>query len=201
MPGPGWVGWSREVSCNFNGLKMLLPLAWMLLVPWGMDLKPACADSRCRGYSLIELVTVVAILAIVAALAYPALAGLRRGQELEAAAVGVARQLRAAQWRAAVTGDRARVAARQEAGGAWRFRVERERGAAWVPDGEEQALPSGAIVAIAGPAEKVFNPDGTCSLGSITVRGAGDAVYRCTLAPATGRVRFYRGDRESGRGL
>jgi hypothetical protein len=70
-----------------------------------------------------------------------------------------------------------------------------------VPDGEEQAIPLGAVVAIAGEPEKVFNPDGTCSFGSITLRGAGGAVYRCTLAPATGRVRFYRGDREAGRGL
>jgi hypothetical protein len=59
---------------------------------------------------------------------------------------------------------------------------------------------SGAVVAIAGPADKVFNPDGTCSLGSYTVRGPG-GVYRITLMPATGRVRLYRGEHEAGRGL
>lgn len=158
---------------------------------------PRGADA---GYTLVELVMVLTILAIASALAAPQLAGLRRGQELESAAVGLARHLRTAQWRAVVSGDRARVSARQEAG-SWRFRIERERGGAWVPEGETQVLPPGAIVAIAGPQAKVFNPDGTCSLGSITVRGAAGAVYRCTLAPATGRVRFYRGDRESGRGL
>jgi general secretion pathway protein H len=151
------------------------------------------------GYTLIELMTVLAILAAVAALAAPSLAALGRGQELEAAAVGVARLLRTAQSRALVTGDRVRVAARRDARGSWVFPIERERGGAWLPDGASQALPPGTVVAVAGPAEKVFNPDGTCSLGSITVRSAG-AVYRCTLAPATGRVRFYRGDREAGRG-
>lgn len=186
---------------QFNRLKTRSSVAWMLLVPGGMKVVPAGADTPRRGYTLVELVTVLAILATVAALSYPSLAGLLRGQEVEAAAIGVARQLRLAQWRAVVTGDRARVAARQEGGGIWRFLIERERGTAWVPDGEEQTLPAGTVVAIAGPAAKVFNPDGTCSLGSITVRGPGGAVYRCTLAPATGRVRFYRGDREAGRGL
>ena len=153
------------------------------------------------GYTLLELVTVVAIVAVASALSYPAIAGLRRGQELEVAAVGLTQRLRLAQWRAVATGGRVRVAPRQSADGTWRFRLERELGAAWVPDREEQAIPRGTVVAITGAAEKVFNPDGTCSLGSVTLRGPGGEVYRCTLAPATGRVRFYRGDREAGRGL
>jgi type II secretion system protein H len=153
------------------------------------------------GYTLLELVTVVAIVAIAAALAYPALAGLRRRQDLESAAVGLTQKLRLAHWRAASTGGRMRVAPRRTADGLWRFRVEREERAAWLPDGDEQSMPRGTVVAIAGEAEKVFNPDGTCSFGSITLRGPGGEVYRCTLAPATGRVRFYRGEREAGRGL
>lgn len=159
----------------------------------------AGAVGRDRGYTLVELLTVLTILATVVALSCPALAELLRGQQLEAAAVGIARQLRLAQWRAAVTGSRARVACGRE-DGVWHFSLQREQGGVWVPDGEELALPPGAVVAIAGPEHKVFNPDGTCSMGSITVRGGEAAVYRCTLAPATGRVRFYRGDRESGRG-
>jgi prepilin-type N-terminal cleavage/methylation domain-containing protein len=153
------------------------------------------------GYSLLELVTVVAIVAIAAALAYPALAGLRRGPDLESAAVGLTQKLRLAQWRAAATGGRMRVASRRTPDGLWRFRVEREDRVAWLPDGEEQSMPRGTVVAIAGDAEKVFNPDGTSSFGSITLRGPGGEVYRCTLAPATGRARLYRGEREAGRGL
>jgi Tfp pilus assembly protein FimT len=156
---------------------------------------------RDGGHTMLELVTVVAIVAAASALAYPALAGLRRGQELESAAVGLTQHLRLAHWRAVVTGARVRVAPRQLADGRWRFRVEREQGAAWVPDGDEQPIPLNTVVAIAGSAEKVFNPDGTCSLGSITLRGERGEVYRCTLSPATGRVRFYRGGREAGRGL
>lgn len=152
------------------------------------------------GYTLVESIAVVAIVAVASALAYPALADLGRAQGLESAAFGLTRTLRLAAWRAAATGGRVRVASRQQADGAWRFLVERELGTAWVFDGEEQRIPRGTIVAVAGSADKVFNPDGTCSLGSITLRGAGGEVYRCTLAPATGRVRLYRGDREVGRG-
>ena len=153
------------------------------------------------GHTLLELVTVSAIIAIASALAYPSLADLRRGQELEAAATGTAQCLRLANWRAVVSGRRVRVAPRLGTDGAWRLSVEREVGASWVPDGEDRRVPRGTLLAVAGPAEKVFNPDGTCSIGSITLRGAGDAVYRCTLTPATGRVRLYRGAREVGRGL
>ena len=153
------------------------------------------------GYTLLELVTVVAIVAVAAAMAYPALAGMRRGQELESAAVGLTQKLRLAHWRAVVTGSRVRVAPAHAADGTWRFRAERELGTAWVPDGDDQVIPRGTVVAIAGSGEKVFNPDGTCSLGSITLRGSQGEVYRSTLAPATGRVRFYRGEREAGRGL
>ena len=162
----------------------------------------ACGGRRRDGgYTFLELLTVVAIVAVASALAYPSFAGLRGGQELESAAVGLTQKLRLARWRAVVTGVRVRVAPGQTADGMWRFRVEREQGAAWVPDGEEQPIPRGTVVAVAGAAEKIFNPDGTCSLGSITLRGAGGGIYRCTLAPATGRVRFYRGDREAGRDL
>lgn len=153
------------------------------------------------GYTLLELLMVVAVTVIAAALAYPSLTGLRGRQGLEAAAVGLAQELRLAQWRAAATGARVRVAPRRGADGAWRFRMEREERSAWVPDGEDRPVPRGAVVAIAGETNKVFNPDGTCSFGSITLRGAAGEVYRCTLSPATGRVRFYRGDREVGRGL
>jgi hypothetical protein len=92
------------------------------------------------------------------------------------------------------------VAPRRGPGGTWLLGTERQDGGSWVTEGEDRRIAAGVVLAVAGPAEKVFNPDGTCSFGSITLRGAGGAVYRCTLAPATGRVRLYRGDREAGHG-
>ena len=94
-----------------------------------------------------------------------------------------------------------RVASRQGPDSVWRFTTQSEQGAAWVAVGDEVRVPLGTVVAVAGVADKVFNPDGTCSMGSVTLRGAAGALYRCTLAAATGRVRLYRGDRETGRGL
>jgi len=152
------------------------------------------------GHTLIELATVIMIVAVASALAYPSLAGMRERQQLEGAAIGMAQSLRLAHWRAIVSGRRVRVAPRRAPDGAWTLGTEREDGGSWVTEGEERRIPAGTVLAVAGPMEKVFNPDGTCSIGSITLRGEGGAVYRCTLAPATGRVRFYRGGREAGRG-
>jgi type II secretion system protein H len=152
------------------------------------------------GHTLLEVVMVVAIVAVASALAYPSLAGMRRGQQLEAAAVGTAQCLRLARWRAIVAGQRVQVTLRRSPDGAWALVTARETAGSLVAEGEDRRIPSGVIVAVAGPAVKVFNPDGTCSMGSITLRGDGEAVYRCTLIPATGRVRLYRGGREMGRG-
>ena len=160
--------------------------------------------ARCHGdagHTLFELVAVLAVFATASALAYPALSALRQGQDLESAAAGLAQCLRLAHWRAVVSGKRIRVAPLLRPEGGWHLRLEREEGAVWVHDGEDRAVPRGVVLSAAGPVEKVFNPDGTCSLGSITLRGSGGQVYRCTLAPATGRVRLYRGDREVGRGF
>jgi prepilin-type N-terminal cleavage/methylation domain-containing protein len=153
------------------------------------------------GHTLIELATVVAIVSVAVALAYPSLAGVRRGQRLEEAAVGAAQCLRLAHWRAIASGRRVRVSPRRAPDGAWVLGTEREAAGSWFPEGDDRRIAPGVVLAVAGPAEKVFNPDGTCSFGSITLRGEAGAVYRCTLAPATGRVRLYRGDREAGRGL
>jgi len=158
-------------------------------------------NRREEGYTLLEIIAVLAVFATAAALASPALSGLRQGQDLEGAARGLAQCLRLAHWRAVVSGKRVRVAPIPGPEGGWLLRVEREEGTAWVPDGEDRVVPRGVVLSVAGPAEKVFNPDGTCSFGSVTLRGPGGQAYRCTLAPATGRVRLYRGDREAGRGL
>jgi len=165
-----------------------------------MTIELPCQSCRESGHTLIELVTVIGIVALATALAYPSLAGMRRGQDLEAAAVGMAQCLRLAAWRSIAAGQRVQVALRRSQDGSWLLGTAREAGGGWIAEGEDRRIPAGVVVAVAGPEEKVFNPDGTCSIGSITLRGEGGAVYRCTLTPATGRVRLYRGGREAGRG-
>jgi prepilin-type N-terminal cleavage/methylation domain-containing protein len=148
------------------------------------------------GHTLIELVTVLALIAIASALAYPSLGSLRGAQELEGAAVGLLYDLRSARWRAVVSGRRVRCVPGRDAQGVSRYRVEREEGGGWSAEGGERLLPRGAALSAAGPLAKVFNPDGTCTSGSLALRGANGALYRYTFAPATGRVRFYRGYQE-----
>jgi prepilin-type N-terminal cleavage/methylation domain-containing protein len=193
----------RAGQCNYLILKFIsikTEYGTDAATPHGMMTTTGGRERRGAGYTLVELVVVLAVVSVASALAYPSLAGLQQGQELEKAAVGMAQCLRLSHWRSVVSGKRVRVLPRQDPDGGLRLHIEREEGAVWVADGDGPAIPRGVILAAAGPAEKVFNPDGTCSLGSFTMRGAG-GVYRCTLAPATGRVRLYRGDREVGRGL
>lgn len=151
------------------------------------------------GHTLLELVTVISLIAVAAALSYPAVAGMRRGQELERGAIDLVHTLRQAHWIAVTTGRRVRLVTRRDENARWRFGLEREVPGGWVCDGGERVLPGGALLGVAGPPVKVFNPDGTCSFGSLSLRGLGEGDYRIALAPATGRVRFYRGDREAGR--
>ena len=168
--------------------------------PGGMRRRAIVPMAGASGYTLVELIVVCALVATAAALAYPSVAAMTRGQQLERSAVELLYDLRFAHARAVVEGSRVRVAAFPGGDGSWRWRVEREAAGAWVAEGEARAVPHGALLSAAGGAAKVFNPDGTCSSGSLTLRGPRGELYRYTLAPATGRVRFYRGDAEAARG-
>lgn len=157
------------------------------------------AGAKQGGYTLFELLTVCAILATALALAYPSVAAAVRGQELERAAVGLLYDLRFAHARAVVDGRRVRVTVGPGGDGRWRWLIEREAAGAWAAEGEARAVPRGAVLSAAGAPAKVFNPDGTSSSGSLTLSGPRGELYRYTLTPATGRIRFYRGDREAAR--
>ncbi len=154
-----------------------------------------------RGYSLVELLAALAVAAIAAALALPSVASLSGGQSVERAAHALLMDLRLAQWRAVVSGRRVRLVPGPGADGGWGYRVEREaEPSTWSPEGEPVKLPRGVALQAAGSPAKVFNPDGTCSAGSLSLAGPAGRRYRYTLSPATGRIRFYRGDQEAARG-
>ena len=150
------------------------------------------------GHTLLELVIVVALISIAAALAAPAIGALTGGQELQRAAREAVLTLRLAQWRAVTSGRRVRWVAVTEGGLPVGYFTEREEPVGWVPEEGGRRLPRGVRMRITGPADKVFNPDGTCSIGGLMVEAAGGS-YRIALNPATGRVRLYRGDTEIGR--
>jgi prepilin-type N-terminal cleavage/methylation domain-containing protein len=144
-----------------------------------------------RGFSLVELLVVLGLLLLTLALAVPGFRSLVRGGETERAARDMYLALRVARWKAVASGCRTRIV---PAGGA--YRMEREGEGRWVADGKIHRLPKSVGLWTTGPADKIFNPNGTCSMGSIVLTGEGGRRSRLSLNPATGRVRLWRGGRE-----
>jgi prepilin-type N-terminal cleavage/methylation domain-containing protein len=154
-----------------------------------------------RGHTLLELAVALTLLAIAAALAYPSFRTGLQGRELGAAAREMLSCLRQAHWKAVVSGRRTRLVTFTAAGSpGLRYALEKEDDAGWLPEGETHRLPEDVNLRVAGPAIKIFNPDGTSSIGSFTLEGTDGGSYRLALNPATGRIRFYRGNVEVGRG-
>jgi prepilin-type N-terminal cleavage/methylation domain-containing protein len=152
------------------------------------------------GFTLIELIVTISCAALAAALLSPHVKTLSRGQEAGAAARELLLTMRRAHWAAVLSGERTRVATFPDRGGAAaRSIVETEAGGRWVPEGEIHRIPEGVRLTVTGSPQKVFNPNGTCTMGSLHLQGAGGRRYRLALNPLTGRVRIYRGDREIGR--
>lgn len=157
----------------------------------------AVPEKRRGGFSLVELVLVLGMLLLAAALALPDLHSLTRGRETEKAAREMLMALRIARWRAAASGYRTRISTGGAEGGRQPgYVMEREVRGRWVADGKRRRLPEGVDLWTTGPSAKVFNPNGTCSLGSIVLSGDGGRRYRLSLNPATGRVRLWRGEKE-----
>jgi len=156
------------------------------------------ADGR-AGVTLLELVVVLSIVALAAAVTVPSIASLRRSGEAGAAAREMLLTMRAARWRAIVTGSPTRIVtfARQGDSAVW-YVVERQDGAVWIPEGAGHRIPEGVRVSTTGPAVKHFTPRGTSSMGSVVFQAAGGGSYRLSLNPVTGRARLYRGESEVG---
>lgn len=151
------------------------------------------------GFTLLELVVVLSIVALAAVISVPSITSLRRSGEAGAAAREMLLTMRMARWRAIVSGSSTRIAtfARQGDSAVW-YVVERQDGAVWIPEGDGHRIPEAVRTRTTGHAVKHFTPRGTSSMGSIIFEGAGGGFYRLSLNPATGRVRLYRGESEVG---
>lgn len=153
------------------------------------------------GFSLLELVVVLSIVALATAIAAPAIRSLSRSGQTAATAREMLLCLKIARWKAIVSGCRTRLTTFSRMGGGvlW-YVMEKEDGAVWIPEGERHRVPEGVRIRTTGPEPKVFNPNGTSSMGSIVLSGAGPQAYRLSFNPAVGRVRLYRGGYEVGYG-
>ena len=124
------------------------------------------------GYTLMELLVVLAIMGFLSAAALPMLSAARPGFESQAAARAMAEDFGAARQEAVATGAETRIV----------FTAHRY---ATLPRGPARALPK--AVAFRAPSEIDFFPDGSSSGGIVTVTSA-QARHRIVAHWPSGRI-------------
>jgi prepilin-type N-terminal cleavage/methylation domain-containing protein len=155
--------------------------------------KPASISST-SGFTLIEVLASISILLLLATgLAAAGHSGMRAGWKSREAAMRTVHTLRRARWRAISENlEYGVIFSRPSPGGPWEMLLARKNGS-WSPVETPVAIPSStARLAVTGSLIKEFNPDGTCSTGSVILTRPGGCTYRISLTSATGRVRLYR---------
>lgn len=147
---------------------------------------------RARGFSLLETLLVVALLALGAALAAAAVSGGFRGMELRSTAKEMAANLRYTRARAISTGEPQRFTV-DPAGHAWT-----------AANGRDGEIPARLSVEFTGAREVqpsegegaiVFFPDGAATGGRIRL-GLDDAAWDIDVAWLTGEVTLSRAETE-----
>jgi len=152
-------------------------------------------NNRQRGFSLIELLVVVALVGILAAIAFPSFTDWRRNMEYKSAARDIASILRDARQRAIATNREHRV---EFDTANRRYRLTggnlASGSTAWTVVKDWATLSASVNMSVAGATEKEFNPNGTSSTGSIAILdSSGTTRYTITLTPNIGRIRIDRG--------
>ena len=144
-----------------------------------------------RGYTLIEVVVVLFILALAMAVGLPAIGRGADGLRVRAEAAGVANFLRAAREQAITRNRTYEVRVDPEAGV---MLLRGVSGAAGTKDGETvqatRRLAAPVRIEPDPPLRRTitFSPQGLSSGGRFRVEGPGPRVYVVTVDPITGRV-------------
>lgn len=143
-----------------------------------------------RGFTLLETLLVVALLAVASALAAAALTGGFRGMELRSTAKEIAANLRYTRARAISTGQ------------PQRFTIDPQARAWQAPNGRSGEIPARLSVEFTGAREVqpsegegavVFFPDGAATGGRVRL-GLDGAEWRVDVAWLTGEVTVARGE-------
>ncbi len=148
-------------------------------------------DSK-RGFSLTELVVVVAILMLLAAAILPIIGPLRKRSKLKAASGAVAGVLRSAR-SMAIAHSTVYSVEFETASETDRAVVYSGTGSKLNPDGSEE-LPQGTSIYSCSPVPPIrFDPDGTCrATHSVTVLGADAGKHVVKVGAASGQVKIIR---------
>jgi len=141
-----------------------------------------------HGFSLLELLTVLALTAILAAIGVLSHQALRPSLSLDAAARQVVMDLKIARIRAITDHASHRLLF---ADGSASYQWQRKNGAGYVDEGRSVALPDGTAIAHCSAAGHAigFGPRGTAaSFGTVTLRNARGET-RAVIVDIAGQVR------------
>lgn len=141
-------------------------------------------DDRAAGFTLVEMLVVLAILALAAGISLPSLRGIVPAHRLNAAAEAVAGEIALLRNEALRTGQAARLVFDPETA---RF-VSSRRGAPALSMAGWRVRVEAGTGSRAGPGEIRFLPDGGGSGGRITLTGSGGSRI-LTVSRATGAIR------------
>jgi len=143
-----------------------------------------------KGVTLTALVVVFVIVAIGAALMVPGIGAWLPNYRLRSATRDVVSTLRTAQMKAVSSNLEYRVSFAKP--NFWLERGNLSSGStSWTTEGTVQTLPSG--ITMSGPFDggnAQFNPNSTCSIGSVTLTNTKGTQKTITLTAATGRVKI-----------
>ena len=145
-----------------------------------------------RGFSLTEMVVVVAILMLLAAAIIPAIGPMRRRGRLRVASATVAGALRTAR-SLAIAQSTVYSVEFETAADPDEVRIWSGSGSKIKPD-RVMELPKLTRVTGCSPAPPIeFDPDGSCRKAfTVSVRGETDSVHRIKVSPASGYIKVTR---------
>ena len=147
------------------------------------------AGSR-GGYTLIEVVMVLAVLAVACAVMTPAVGRTVDGVKVRTEVAGVASFLRRAREQAVTRGEPHEVALDSGA----RTLLFRRAGGESMTGVEARRVLSPLLHVAAAPTRITFMPQGRSSGGVLRIEAVGPRVYLITVDPLTGRVTTQRVD-------